>query len=94
MADELGRQERNQILKENSRKPVKITAQGKITIGDDEFLHPIAAGSVKLERRQVGGSSNHYNLLTVTLVVGEVTFEVSPGRDSPVPNEHGQSVKD
>lgn len=63
--------EQNATLWGNGHKPVRIT-KGHVYIGDDEFLHPIAEGSIKVEPL---GKRGRFNLLTVTLVVGEVTME-------------------
>jgi hypothetical protein len=57
-------------LREQGSKPVRITAKGKVFIGDDEFPYPVTQGSISVARY---GRSR--NLLTLTLFVGEVTME-------------------
>ncbi|BDY31400.1 hypothetical protein [Mycolicibacterium mageritense] len=60
-------------LRANGRKPVRIVTKGSRTtmfIGDEEFNHPIA-----LDSMSVKPGRGPYNELTLTLFVGEVTFE-------------------
>lgn len=56
-------------LRENGKKPVRVTAKGEVFIGEDEFPYPIAEGSIKVERL------HQRNLLTITLFVGDVSIE-------------------
>lgn len=56
-------------LRENGKKPVRITAKGEVFIGDDAFPYPISDNSIKVERR------HKRNYLTVTLIVGDVSME-------------------
>lgn len=64
-------------LREIGRRPVRITAGESVFIGDEEFPYPIEHGSIKVTK----GTSRH-NRLTLTLFVGEVTFEAEPKADS------------
>jgi hypothetical protein len=64
-----------ETLLDKAKKPVLLARTGRLFIGDDEFTHPIAAGSIKLEPLK-GGKRKH-NLLTMTLIVGEVTMEAA-----------------
>jgi hypothetical protein len=66
---ELSKTDRMRVLRENGRKPVHITSTGRMFIGGDEFLYPVGEGTIKVER--VSGR----NLLTLTLVVGDVTMD-------------------
>lgn len=50
--------------------PVRIEGKGSITIGDEQFPFHVMQGSVNVQHR-----SGRLNLLTVTIPVGEVTFE-------------------
>lgn len=73
--------DRLKLLQDNGCKPVRITPEGKIFIGDDEFLHPVETGSVHLERMTAPDGQafkGRHNLLTLTLLVGDVTFETKP----------------
>ena len=60
----------------NGNKPVRIEATA-LYIDGEEFQHPIAEGSISVTRL---GKSKRHNLLTLTLVVGEVTFPCSESR--------------
>lgn len=60
---------RMETLRKNGNKPVRLTEDGRMFIGDDELLQPIAKDSIKIERR------GKHHLLTLTLFVGDVTSE-------------------
>lgn len=62
-----------QQLRENGRKPFRVTARGRVYIGDDEFPYPIRKGSVRVER---AGAS--FNAVTMTILVGPVSLEARP----------------
>lgn len=62
-----------EILRANGSKPVRLTADGRIFIGDDEFLYPVAKDSIKVERVRNGKHTRH--ALTLTLYVGDVIME-------------------
>jgi hypothetical protein len=64
-------QQHKSTLQEQALKPVRVTTGMKLLIGDDEFPYPIAEGSIKVERLS---KTSRHNLLTLTLVVGEVTM--------------------
>lgn len=65
-----------QMLRENGSKPVRITRKGTVFIGDDEFPYPIITGGIKVQR---SGPEHHgFNILTVSIIVGEVTMESRP----------------
>lgn len=63
-------QPNTETLMERARKPVRLMRDGRLFVGDDEINHPILAGSIKFEPIM-----RKHNLLTMTLIVGEVTME-------------------
>lgn len=77
---------RARIVRELGNKPVRIvkTQHGnRIYIGEAEFMHPISRDSISV----APGSSKRMNLLTLTLVVGDVSIEnLEP---VPAPSEDG-----
>lgn len=62
-------EQRKQSLLERAQLPVRITDTG-VFIGGEEFPHPIAEGSVHVQR-----AGKRFNAMTLTLFVGEVTVE-------------------
>jgi hypothetical protein len=57
-------------LKENGHKPVKIT-RSSLRIGEDRFFYPILENSISVKPY-----SKNYNLLTITLLVGQVSIDL------------------
>ncbi len=53
-------------------KPARFTVDGSLFIGDDKFPYRFLDASIKVEARR-----GRCNLLTLTIVVGEVTCEGS-----------------
>lgn len=65
---------RAQRARELGNLPVRIVKGqhgSRIYIGDNEFEHPISRGSIVV----TPGPSKRMNLMTLTLVVGDVTVE-------------------
>lgn len=62
-----------ETLRANGAKPVRLTADGNMFIGDDEFPYPVEQGSIKVERCRSGKAPMHR--LTLTLFVGDVHME-------------------
>lgn len=70
------------ILRANGAKSVHVE-KNRLLIGGEEFLFPIAKGSISAAKL-----TKKYNALTLTILVGEVTF-ASDDDDS---NEHSDPV--
>lgn len=62
-----------QNIADNLRKPVHITADSRVFIGDDEFPYAIADYALAVKH-------GRYNELTLTLCVGDVTIERKTGK--------------
>jgi len=50
---------------------VRVTPRGEVYLGDRRVHHPIIQGGVQVSR----GTHKRHNILTLSLVVGSVTFE-------------------
>lgn len=84
--DERGNTPRQGLLRANGQLPARVTADGKIFIGDEQILadRPIASDSIKTELIRHG----RFNLLTISLIVGEIAIETrSPDTRGRMPNE-------
>lgn len=57
-------------FRENGRKPVRVTALGRVYIGDDEFPYRIIKDSIRVEK-----AGQSHNTLTMTILVGAVSME-------------------
>lgn len=67
-------------FRENGRKPLRVTARGRVYIGDEEFPYPIRKGSLRVEK-----TSPSHNAVTMTILVGPVSIEAKqPGSPAVV----------
>lgn len=74
MSEQFSRSRRARRARDLGNQPVRIVKGSngtRIYIGDNEFEHPISRGSVSV----APGPSKRMNLLTLTLVVGNVSVE-------------------
>lgn len=71
------------VLRANAAKDV-VVEKNRLLIGGEEFLFPIVRGSVSAKK-----ATKKYNALTLTLLVGEVTFVTEDSTEEP-PDENAE----